>query len=120
MWPAQSRLCVGNSPESLELWDSAPAVQNRCPALWETGPAKTKFNNPPVPRTEVPTNPCTDKAGGGVSSYHKGAAKCTIAKSPQCYKLQERFLNIQAGVQDEYNELVENIDSLERWLEVAC
>merc|ERR1719498_401703 len=74
---------------------------------------KTKFNNPPVPRTQLPTNPCKDKAGGGVSSYHKGAAKCTIAKSPQCYKLQERFLLIQAGVKDEKEELLNEIQAFE-------
>ena len=49
---------------------------------------KTKFNNPPVPRTKVPGNPCNDKNGGAPSAADKRAAKCTIGRSPQCYKLQ--------------------------------
>jgi hypothetical protein len=75
---------------------------------------KTDFNNPPVPRTEVPANPCNDPNAGGVSAADKGAAKCTINKSPQCYKLQERFLLIQAGIQDERDELMESIAKMER------
>jgi hypothetical protein len=57
-------------------------------------PNKTKFNNPPTPKTKVPTNPCTDPFKGAPSAADKRAAKCTIKKSPQCYKLQERFLLI--------------------------
>jgi len=76
-------------------------------------PNKTQFNNPPVPNTEVPTNPCNDPDAGAPSAADKKAAKCTIKKSPQCYKLQERFLLIQAGIMDEKNELEENIQDLE-------
>merc|ERR1719498_2168402 len=64
-----------------------------------TSPNKTKFNNPPVPKTKVPPNPCNDPDAGAPSATDKAAAKCTIKKSPQCYKLQERFLLIQAGIQ---------------------
>merc|ERR1719491_2332128 len=70
---------------------------------------KTKFNNPPTPKTKVPSNPCTDP--------NKGAPKCTIKKSPQCYKLQERFLLIQSGIQDEREELLEEISMLENYCE---
>merc|ERR1719267_430439 len=76
---------------------------------------KTKFSNPPVPRTKVPGNPCNDPFKGGVSAANKRAAKCTIKKSPQCYKLQERFLLIQAGIQDERDELLQHIDMLKRF-----
>merc|ERR1719199_567343 len=55
---------------------------------------KTKFSNPPMPRTKVPGNPCNDPDRGAPSAADKRAAKCTIKKSPQCYKLQERFLLI--------------------------
>jgi len=48
---------------------------------------KTKFANPPVPRTKVPSNPCKDPYAGAPSAADKRAAKCTIKKSPQCYKL---------------------------------
>merc|ERR1719160_2107141 len=77
---------------------------------------KTKFNNPPVPRTVVPSDPCTDPAGGAPDASTKRAAKCTIKKSPQCYKLQSRFLAIQGGIADERDQLLEDISKLE----IAC
>merc|ERR1719439_51050 len=75
---------------------------------------KTEFNNPPVPKTAVPTNPCTDPYKGAPSPEDKRAAKCTIKKSPQCYKLQSRFLAIQGGIADERDQLLEDIDRVER------
>jgi len=78
---------------------------------------KTKFANPPVPRTKVPGNPCNDPDAGAPSAADKRAAKCTIKKSPQCYKLQERFLNIQSGIEDERDELLEQIQMLEHFCE---
>merc|ERR1719287_155623 len=75
---------------------------------------KTKFNNPPVPRTKVPSNPCNDPWAGAPSPEDKRAAKCTIKKSPQCYKLQSRFLAIQGGIADERDQLLEDIDRVER------
>merc|ERR1719353_1261937 len=80
-------------------------------------PNKTKFNNPPVPRTQVPSNPCNDPNMGAPSAADKRAAKCSIKKSPQCYKLQERFLLIQAGIQDERDELLDEISMLETFCE---
>jgi len=74
---------------------------------------KTKFNNPPVPRTAVPGNPCTDPDKGAPSAADKRAAKCTIKKSPQCFKLQARFLAIQGGIADERDNLLEQISKLE-------
>jgi len=78
---------------------------------------KTDFNNPPVPRTKVPSNPCNDPHGGAPSAATKRAAKCTITKSPQCYKLQERFLLIQAGIKDDRDALLEDIASMEKHCE---
>jgi hypothetical protein len=78
---------------------------------------KTQFNNPPVPVTKVPPNPCTDPYKGAPSPHDKRAAKCTIKKSPQCYKLQERFLLIQSGIEDERDELMEEISMLEHFCE---
>merc|ERR1719454_2240800 len=74
---------------------------------------KTQFNNPPVPRTEIPMNPCSDPNMGAPSAADKAAAKCTIKKSPQCFKLQERFMLIQAGIQDERDQLMEDIQRME-------
>jgi hypothetical protein len=80
-------------------------------------PNKTKFSNPPLPRTQVPSNPCNDPNMGAPSAADKRAAKCSIKKSPQCYKLQERFLLIQAGIQDERDELLDEISMLETFCE---
>merc|ERR1740127_288792 len=76
---------------------------------------KTKFSNPPVPKTKVPGNPCNDPYKGAPSAADKRAAKCTIKKSPQCYKLQERFLLIQSGIEDERDNLLEQIEMLENY-----
>merc|ERR1719424_2735468 len=71
---------------------------------------KTKFNNPPVPRTKVPSNPCTDPNMGAPSGSKRGS-KCTLKKSPQCYKLQGKFLQIQAGIADDRDKLMEEISN---------
>jgi len=77
---------------------------------------KTKFNNPPVPRTKVPMNPCTDPAKGAPSAATKRAAKCTLTGA-KCYKLQERFLLIQAGIKDDRDALLEDIADMEKHCE---
>jgi len=73
---------------------------------------KTKYNNPPLPMTKVPGNPCTDPHKGAPSPTLKRSAKCTLGKG-QCYKLQERFLLIQSGIEDERDALTEQIASME-------
>jgi hypothetical protein len=72
-----------------------------------------KFNKPPKPRVIVPGNPCNDPNAGAPSASTKRAAKCSIKKSPQCYKLQERFLFIQGGIADQRDQLLEEISMLE-------
>merc|ERR1719174_2650309 len=103
--------------ESLEAFEGedAPDKKEKEPEIMELGPPpnKTKFNNPPVPRTKVPGNPCIDPYKGAPSPEDKRAAKCTIKKSPQCFKLQERFLLIQAGIADERDQLTVDIAKLE-------
>merc|ERR1719353_2658517 len=74
---------------------------------------ETKFNNPPIPKTKVPGNPCNDPYAGAPSAEDKRAAKCTIKKSPQCFKLQSRFLAIQGGIADERDQLLEDIARVE-------
>lgn len=93
--------------ESLDLLDNsrqAPVVN------------KTKFNNPPTPRTLVPADPCTDSLAGAPSSevIGKGKAKCTISSSPHCDKIKERFLLIQAGIKDEEENLLQEIANMEK------
>jgi hypothetical protein len=72
---------------------------------------KTDFNNPPVPRTSVPRNPCTDPNAGAPSDEqrNKGRGKCSFSNSTNCPKLRERFLLLQAGIKDEQENLVEEI-----------
>ena len=77
---------------------------------------KTEYNNPPVPRTKVPANPCNDPDGGAPSAATKRAAKCVLSPGA-CYKLQERFLLIQAGIKDERDALLEDIASMEHHCE---
>merc|ERR1719375_979084 len=75
---------------------------------------KIPFKRPPAPFTKVPPNPCTDPNGGGPSAQDKANAKCTLKKSPRCYKLQGRFLQIQAGIEDQRDELMDQISKLEQ------
>jgi len=77
---------------------------------------KTKFNNPPVPRTKVPMKPCSDPNAGAPSTETKRAAKCTLTGA-KCYKLQERFLLIQSGIKDDRDTLLEDIISIEKHCE---
>merc|ERR1719162_1036050 len=74
---------------------------------------KTKFNNPPTPRTKVPANPCTDPYAGAPTPPKKRGGKCTLKKSPRCYKLQGRFLTIQAEIADARDELMDEISKLQ-------
>merc|ERR1719456_1640291 len=85
---------------SMQLADVEPVIN------------KTKFNNPPVPKTEVPMNPCSDPYGGAPDPSKMAKAKCVLSPS-QCYKLQERFLLIQAGIKDDRDALLEDIASME-------
>jgi len=69
--------------------------------------------NPPVPQTAVPMNPCTDPFKGAPNDKDKG---CKLSPSA-CYKLQERFLLIQGGIQDEEADLLQEIEVLEHFCE---
>jgi hypothetical protein len=115
----QSTVSRGLVHESLSTLFDGVAGLKLLQAEEDYSPAvnKTRWNNKPVPRTEVPADPCTDPDAGAPSMTHKNAAKCTISRSPQCYKLQERFLLIQSGVQDEYDELSDEIDTMEHYCE---
>merc|ERR1719498_2265996 len=78
----------------------------------KSAPKKTKFNNPPTPRTKVPSNPCSDPYAGAPPPANKRGGKCTLKKSPRCYKLQEKFLQIQAEIADSRDELMDEIEKL--------
>jgi len=107
--------------ESVNLLDlGAHQTPNSYPAHMSAHPTvsndsnKTTFNNPPVPRTIVPSDPCTDpNAGAPSQDKSKGKGKCTITKSPDCYKIQERFLLIQSGIKDEAENLLQEIAGME-------
>merc|ERR1719375_475988 len=78
---------------------------------------KTAFNNPPLPQTEEPGNPCDDPFSGAPSTSDKNTKRCTLAVPGNCYRLNERFLLIQAGIQDERDELKDEIAGLEHLCE---
>jgi len=82
------------------------------PGAKKAEPNATKPNLPPIPRTDVPANPCTDPNAGAPSAADKAAAKCTLGKAA-CYKLQERFMLIQSGIMDERDTLQESLKTLE-------
>jgi len=76
---------------------------------------KTQFNNPPVPKMPLPGNPCTDPyAGAPKPGGKRGKGKCALSPG-SCYKLQERFLAIQSGIQDERDDLLEHVSMLENY-----
>jgi hypothetical protein len=72
---------------------------------------ETRWKNPPVPRTDVPADPCKDKFAGAPSATDKRTKNCKLGPG-QCRILTERFLLIQAGVQDEYDELTDELEQL--------
>merc|ERR1719454_1167811 len=59
--------------------------------------------------TKVPSNPCTDPYQGAPPPPTKRAGKCTLKKSPRCYKIQGKFLQIQAEIEDSRDELMDQI-----------
>merc|ERR1719456_1407197 len=61
--------------------------------------------------TKVPANPCTDP-NKGAPPTSKQDAKCTLKKSPRCYKIQGKFLAIQAEIADARDELMDEIQKL--------
>merc|ERR1719311_1505276 len=99
------------APLYVELEESMEFLQIEADVSQDPVINKTKFNNPPVPRTKVPMNPCTDPAKGAPSAATKRAAKCTLTGA-KCYKLQERFLLIQAGIKDDRDELLVTIETM--------
>ena len=64
-------------------------------------------------QTDAPVKPCDAKYRGAPSPAHdeKRAGKCTISKSPQCYRMQEHLLLIHSGIEDSKNVLLEVIAS---------
>merc|ERR1719181_2080239 len=70
---------------------------------------KLKLKRPPAPFTKVPSNPCTDPYKGAPPPPVKRAGKCTLKKSPRCYKIQGKFLQIQAEIEDQRDDLMDQI-----------
>merc|ERR550537_512875 len=70
---------------------------------------------PPPPRSHEDVAPC-DKGPPVPTMATKRAAKCVLSGA-NCYKLQERFLLIQSGIQDERDELQDKIAEMEQYCE---
>jgi hypothetical protein len=66
----------------------------------------TNFTNPPLPQEEMPANPCK---GIGYRRPYDGS-KCSLSSNPMCFKLQERFLMIQAGIEETRDKLMAELD----------
>lgn len=97
--------------ESLNLLETSPMVN------------KTKFNNLPVPRTMVPADPCkSDGSSDGAPKSEdmtKGKQSCTISQSPQCHIIKERFQLIQAGINDEKQNVMEQNKDMQNGCKVT-
>ena len=68
----------------------------------------TELVNPPLPQIRTPVDPCQ-----GITATDadvEGIGKCSVSSHPGCQKLQNRFLAIQVGIQDQRDELLEEID----------
>jgi len=101
-----------DSAELLQVEDSRGKPKKKKGKKTPPTVKKIKYNSPPVPKTKVPSNPCSDP-GGGAPATSKRGAKCTLKKSPQCYKLQGRFLQIQGEVADTRDALMDQISDVE-------
>jgi len=93
---------AGSSPEAASFLELTARI--------DPGMNKTKFNNPPVPKTEVPMNPCTDPDAGAPSLKDKRAVKCVI--KGDCGPMKEKFLEVQSAMQEERDVVMETIEEL--------
>merc|ERR1719498_2379099 len=75
----------------------------------------TNFTEPPKQRVEVPGNPCK---GAPYPSKTKDASNCNLSPG-SCPPLQERFLLIQSGMQDERDNLLQSIKELEEYCDTV-
>jgi len=67
-------------------------------------PQKTKFNNPPVPRTEIPAKPALPP----VPSMKRCGDKCHLKDTgARCYEIAAKFLKIQSEIADSRDELLD-------------
>jgi len=83
-------------------------------ALLQTGaksePQATVWQNDPLPRAKIPSDPCQ-----GIS-YDNGKKKggCTLRTNPNCKNLQNKFVTIQSDTVDKRDELLDELDKLNK------
>lgn len=86
-------------------------------SLIQAGQVPNRFAN----KTALPTHPlpfngklgaCSDPYKGGPPPCDKASGACCTIQNSTCYKLQGRFLRIQAGVVDEKEKLQEALSKL--------
>merc|ERR1719436_231856 len=68
----------------------------------------TVFKNPPLSQQPLPKDPCK-----GISYDAGGEPGCTLRTNPQCFNLQNKFINIQGETVDKRDELLKEIHELE-------
>jgi hypothetical protein len=69
----------------------------------------TVFKNQPLSQQPLPKDPCK-----GISYDAGGKPGCTLRSNPQCFNLQNKFLNIQGETVDTRERLLSEISELEK------
>lgn len=95
---------VEQAPQAMAMVEETRNVSNFTANL-------TVFENPPLPQTALPDDPCQ-----GISyddAHVEGAGGCTLRKSPQCFNLLNKFINIQGEIVDKRDALLREIQTLE-------
>jgi uncharacterized protein YegL len=80
--------------------DQDPPTTTEMPTTWSPNVIKKST----MPRS----GPCK-----APSPTEKGAGKCSMDDNPNCEKMVERFMYIEAGIQDKEADLMEQISTLE-------
>merc|ERR1740123_2458319 len=68
----------------------------------------TVFDNPPLPQVPLPSDPCK-----GITYDAGGKGGCTLRTNPECFNLQNKFINIQGEIVNKRDELLKEIHDLE-------
>jgi len=68
----------------------------------------TAFKNPPLEQEQLPADPCE-----GISYDAGGEAGCTLRTNPNCFNLQNKFINIQGEIVDKRDALLGQIRDLD-------
>jgi hypothetical protein len=91
------------------MFDESDSADDAEPVQFSVSANVTKFNNPPVPRTQIPAKPGLPPR----PNMKRCGDKCHLRLSPNCYKISAKFLTIQAEIIDSRDALMDEISKLE-------